>query len=128
MAPTHATKAGIRYRYYVSRPCLHGETKTTKVGSVTRVPAADIALTRYGVGDVIFFRQGAHAKWHVEDYVKKIAFCRQTNPIGLGFVIRAVNKLKRLLSKQPQAKLWGGAFVKVYLTAQSGYFFARFIK
>ena len=42
MAPTHATKAGIRYRYYVSRPCLHGETKTTKVGSVTRVPAADI--------------------------------------------------------------------------------------
>ncbi len=42
MAPTHATKAGIRYRYYVSRPCLHGEAKTAKVGSVTRVPAADI--------------------------------------------------------------------------------------
>ena len=40
MAPTHATKAGIRYRYYVSRPCLHGEAKTAKVGSVTRVPAA----------------------------------------------------------------------------------------
>jgi hypothetical protein len=39
---THATKAGIRYRYYVSRPCLHGETKTTEIGSVTRVPAADI--------------------------------------------------------------------------------------
>ena len=31
-----------RYRYYVSRPCLHGETKTTQIGSVTRVPAADI--------------------------------------------------------------------------------------
>ena len=42
MAPTHATKAGIRYRYYVSLPCLHGEAKTAKVGSVTRVPAADI--------------------------------------------------------------------------------------
>jgi hypothetical protein len=40
MAPTHAARAGIRYRYYVSRPCLHGETKTAKVGSVTRVPAA----------------------------------------------------------------------------------------
>ncbi len=24
---------------------------------------------RYGVGDVIFFRDGAHAKWHVEGYV-----------------------------------------------------------
>src|SRR5882724_4187929 len=42
MAPTHATKAGIRYRYYVSLPCLHGETKTAKVGSVTRVPATEI--------------------------------------------------------------------------------------
>jgi hypothetical protein len=42
MTPTHTTKAGIRYRYYVSLPCLHGEAKTAKVGSVTRVPAADI--------------------------------------------------------------------------------------
>ena len=25
---------------------------------------------RYGVGDVIFFRNGAHAKWHVEGHVK----------------------------------------------------------
>ena len=53
MAPTHATKAGIRYRYYVSRPCLHGEAKTANVGSVSRVPAADIedavvrSLTEY---------------------------------------------------------------------------------
>jgi hypothetical protein len=31
MAPTHATKAGIRYRYCVSLPCLHRETRTTKV-------------------------------------------------------------------------------------------------
>ena len=42
MVPTHATKASIRYRYYVSLPCLHGEAKTAKVGSVTRVPATDI--------------------------------------------------------------------------------------
>jgi site-specific DNA recombinase len=42
MAPTHATKAGIRYRYYASLPCLHGEAKTAMVGSVTRVPAKDI--------------------------------------------------------------------------------------
>jgi hypothetical protein len=25
---------------------------------------------RYGVGDVVFFREGAHATWHIEDYVK----------------------------------------------------------
>ena len=52
---------------------------------------------RYGVGDVIFFRNGAHAKWHVEGYVKKVAFFRQTNPLGLGFAVRAVNKLKSML-------------------------------
>src|SRR6195256_4956379 len=33
MMPTHATKAGIRYRYYVSTPFLHGEAKTASAGS-----------------------------------------------------------------------------------------------
>jgi len=42
MVPTHATKAGVRYRYYVSLPHLHGESKTASVGSVSRVPATDI--------------------------------------------------------------------------------------
>src|SRR3989440_830008 len=42
MIPTHATKAGIRYRYYVSAPFLHGEAGTASAGSVSRVPAADI--------------------------------------------------------------------------------------
>ncbi len=39
---THATKAGIRYRYYVSLPHLKGESKTVSVGSVSRIPATDI--------------------------------------------------------------------------------------
>ena len=42
MVPTHATKAGIRYRYYVSLPHLYGESKTATVGSVSRIPATDI--------------------------------------------------------------------------------------
>jgi site-specific DNA recombinase len=42
MIPTHATKAGIRYRYYASAPVLHGEAGTASAGSVSRVPAADI--------------------------------------------------------------------------------------
>ena len=53
---------------------------------------------RYGVGDVILFRHGAHVKWHVEKHVKKIAFFRQTIPFGLSYVVRAINKLKRMLS------------------------------
>src|SRR5258705_8845537 len=42
MIPTHATKGGIRYRYYVSLPHLKGESKTVSVGSVSRIPATDI--------------------------------------------------------------------------------------
>ncbi len=45
MIPTHATKAGVRYRYYVSTPFLHGEAKTASAGSVSRVPAAEIEDT-----------------------------------------------------------------------------------
>jgi site-specific DNA recombinase len=42
MVQTHATKAGIRYRYYASAPVLHGEAKTASAGSVSRVPAAEV--------------------------------------------------------------------------------------
>src|SRR3979490_2553986 len=42
MIPTHATKAGIRYRYYVSLPHLKGQSKMVSVGSVSRIPAPDI--------------------------------------------------------------------------------------
>jgi site-specific DNA recombinase len=42
MIATHATKAGVRYRYYVSQPGLHGEARTATLGSVSRVPALEI--------------------------------------------------------------------------------------
>jgi hypothetical protein len=42
MIATHATKAGVRYRYYVSRPSVHGEARTARLGSVSRVPAGEI--------------------------------------------------------------------------------------
>jgi DNA invertase Pin-like site-specific DNA recombinase len=42
MIATHATKAGVRYRYYVSQPGLHGEARTATLGSVSRIPAPEI--------------------------------------------------------------------------------------
>jgi uncharacterized cupin superfamily protein len=53
--------------------------------------------TRYGKGEVIFFRSGAHARWHVEGHVRKLAFCRTTQPMVLAFVARAFNKIKRVV-------------------------------
>jgi uncharacterized cupin superfamily protein len=51
---------------------------------------------RYVAGDVIFFKDGAHAKWHIEDHVKKLAFCRKTSPVWFGFALRVFLKLKKI--------------------------------
>jgi hypothetical protein len=40
MTPTHATKAGVRYRYYISTTLLQGQTN--KSAALNRVPAAEI--------------------------------------------------------------------------------------
>jgi uncharacterized cupin superfamily protein len=53
--------------------------------------------TRYGPGDVIFFKDGAHAKWHIESHVRKLAFCRKTQPVWVGFALRVFLKIKRIL-------------------------------
>jgi len=39
MSPSHARKQGIRYRYYVASPLLHGQAE--RAGAVRRVPAAE---------------------------------------------------------------------------------------
>jgi hypothetical protein len=68
--------------------------------------------TRYGAGDVIFFRDGAHARWHVEGHVKKLAFCRKTQPVWLGFALRVAGKLKRMMmpafTDQPASLMGSG--------------------
>jgi uncharacterized cupin superfamily protein len=67
---------------------------------------------RYAAGDVIFFKDGAHARWHIEDRVRKLAFCRKTQPVWLGFALRVVLKLKKMLlpsgTRQP-ASLMGSS-------------------
>jgi len=40
MTPSHVRKAGIKYRYYLSSPLLHGQP--ARAGSVSRVPAAEV--------------------------------------------------------------------------------------
>jgi len=67
--------------------------------------------TRYGPGDVIFFRDGAHARWHIESHVKKLAFCRKTQPVWIGFALRVFLKLKKMLlpagNRQPASLMAG---------------------
>ena len=68
--------------------------------------------TRYGPGDVIFFKEGAHARWHVEGRVRKLAFCRKTQPVLLGLALRVFSRLKRTLlpagTRQPASLIGAG--------------------
>jgi uncharacterized cupin superfamily protein len=63
----------------------------------------------YGPSDVTFFKDGAHAKWHVEGHVKKLAFCRKIQPVWLGFALRVVGKRIFLPGKSEPVSLMGGA-------------------
>ena len=99
---------GKFYWYYDS-----DETIMILEGSIL-LESEGMPLKRFGVGDVIFFSGGAQAKWHVEGYVKKVAFLRQTNPAGFGLAIRAVNKLKRMFSRLHTAhvlRIWLSAAI-----------------
>jgi hypothetical protein len=68
--------------------------------------------TRYGPGDVVFFKDGAHARWHVEGRVRKLAFCRKTQPAWLGFALRVLLKLRKMLmpsgKRQPASLMASG--------------------
>jgi hypothetical protein len=63
--------------------------------------------TQFGPGDVVFFKKGAHAKWHVQGRVRKLAFCRATQPKLVGLGLRVLNKLQRMLmpAAQPSGSL-----------------------
>ena len=64
MTPTHATKAGVRYRYYISTALIQGQTN--KAAKLSRIPAAEIeqlvvATVRQHV------RAGAHERDRAPD-------------------------------------------------------------
>jgi uncharacterized cupin superfamily protein len=61
--------------------------------------------TRYSAGDVVFFKRGAHAKWEVDNYVRKLAFCRRTQPRIMVLGLKVASRLKRIvLSYLPGAR------------------------
>jgi site-specific DNA recombinase len=70
MIATHATKAGVRYRYYVSQPGLHGEARSAKLGSISRVPAREIEQAIVSALE----RQHADDKPHGEINEQQIKF------------------------------------------------------
>jgi uncharacterized cupin superfamily protein len=85
------------------------ETLYVIEGSVT-IRDGTGAARRVSAGDVVFFPAGSQAEWHVEKYIRKIAFCRNPMPWPLLFVKRGFRFLKRLLGlgkKPAQTPLLG---------------------
>ncbi|MER2263700.1 cupin domain-containing protein [Methylobacterium oxalidis] len=54
----------------------------------------------YRAGDVLFLPQGAVCHWHVESYVRKVAFCRRVQPKAVTLAVRVLGRLKRTLSRK----------------------------
>src|SRR5258706_8956555 len=65
-------------------------------GGVVIKDVAGIAR-RLSAGDTIFFPAGTRAEWHVEDYIRKVAFCRVPLPRSVQMAKRAYRFLKRLV-------------------------------
>ena|ERR1700704_4340958 len=74
------------------------ETIYVMQGGVVITDGAGVAR-RLSAGDTIFFPAGARAEWYVEDYIRKIAFCRAPLPRLLVFAKRGYRFLKRLVGK-----------------------------
>jgi uncharacterized cupin superfamily protein len=75
------------------------ETVHIVEGSVI-VSCAGTPPRRLEVGDVAYFPFGLTAHWHVEEYVRKVAFCRRPLPAKVMPIISVMRRTKRLLRKQ----------------------------
>ncbi|MGE7370107.1 cupin domain-containing protein [Neorhizobium sp. NPDC001467] len=64
------------------------ETVVILEGEV-HIRAEDGSERTLGPGDVGYFRGGTWATWHIDTYVKKIAFVRKPLPMPLSYAFRA---------------------------------------
>lgn len=68
------------------------ETVYILEGSVT-VASADGSMRVLRQGDLAYFEAGSWAVWHVDNYVKKVAFMRRPFPLWLALFYRVWGKL-----------------------------------
>src|ERR1700688_1164055 len=63
-------------------------------GEVTLKYPSEVSR-RVGTGDTVFFPAGSPAEWTVDNYVRKLAFCRTPVPRVLTLARHVVRRLKR---------------------------------
>jgi len=79
--------AGVFHWNYYSDETIHviegGVTITTQAGT------KDVRT-----GDVMFIPAGSETIWHVDNYIRKVAFLRQPLPHPTGLALRAYNRVR----------------------------------
>lgn len=55
------------------------------------------ACHRVAVGDTVFFAKGSSAEWTVDNYVRKLAFCRTPVPGYFTFARQLARNMKRVV-------------------------------
>jgi uncharacterized cupin superfamily protein len=61
-------------------------------GGVT-VTDGDGVVMMLKPGDIAFFPSGSTAHWHVENYVRKVAYCQKPVPLIVGLPLRVLRKI-----------------------------------
>lgn len=65
---------------------------------------------RFGPGDIVYFKKGAVANWHIEKRIRKLAFFRRPLPSVVGKVINLAKKVRNALrggNKMPTGTMIG---------------------
>ncbi|MCC6778776.1 MAG: DUF861 domain-containing protein [Hyphomicrobiales bacterium] len=78
------------------------ETILVLEGSVT-IDDGVAPPKRLWPGDVAFFPAGSKAHWHVDEYVRKIAYCHRPLPTLMQTPVRLLRRLKARLRGQAAA-------------------------
>lgn len=83
------TKGVFSWHYDIDETVyvLEGQAIIRDDSGVERVIAA---------GDQVLFRAGSHAVWRVDDYIRKVAFCRSPVPAPLMLAARVMRKLVKI--------------------------------
>jgi uncharacterized cupin superfamily protein len=77
-------------------------------GSVTLTDSTGTAR-RLGPGDTALFPAGSRFEWHVERYVRKVAFCRSQPPLRVQVTKLAARVVRALLRRLRLSKGRAGA-------------------
>jgi uncharacterized cupin superfamily protein len=78
------------------------ETVHVIEGSVT-VDDGHSAPRTLKPGDVAFFPAGSHAVWTVDNYIRKVAFCRKILPAPIGTLVKIAKAVKHKI-KPPSSQ------------------------